>query len=201
MKTDVIVVGGFHEIIELCEECSLNVVGIIDNQLVGAYYGIPIIGTDKDAEVLFPQYKSCRVIITPDSPRVRENLANQYKSIGFGFTTVISPFAHVSKYSEIGEGTVIQSGVNVSAATKIGRFCKLNSCCNVMHDNIIGDFTTIAPNAVLLGRVMVERGAYIGANSTVLPEIVVNKGAIVGAGAVVTRNVSVGVTVKGVPAK
>lgn len=201
MKTDVIIVGGFHEVIELCEDCGLNVVGIIDNQLSGSYYGIPVIGTDDDAENLYPHYKSCKLIITPDSPRVRERLVNKYKFIGYEFATVVSPSAHVSKFAEIGEGTVVQSGVNVSAATTIGRFCKLNTCCNVMHDNSIGDFTTIAPNVVLLGRVKVEYGAYIGANATVLPEIVVEKGAIVGAGSVVTRNVSECATVKGVPAK
>ena len=201
MKTDVIIVGGFHEIIELCEECGLNVVGIIDNELKDSYCGVPIIGKDEDAERLFSKYGNCKVIITPDSPKVREKLVDLYKTIGYEFATVISPLAHISKYAEIGEGTVIQSGANVSAATKIGRFCKLNSCCNVMHDNVISDYTTIAPNAVLLGRVTTGKKSYIGANSTILPNISIGEGSTVGAGAVVTRNVDAYIIVKGVPAK
>ena len=201
MKSDVIIVGGFHEVIELCEECGLNVVGIIDNELVGTYYGIPVIGTDNDAEMLYSIYKDCKIIVTPDSPKVREKLVNLYQTIGFEFATLISPLAQISKYAEIGEGTVIQSGVNVSAATIIGRFCKLNSCCNVMHDNRIADFTTIAPNAVLLGRVEVGERAYVGANSTVLPELSIGANSMVGAGAVVTRDVVENSIVKGVPAK
>ncbi len=201
MKSDVIIVGGFHEIIELSTECGLNVVGIIDNELVGNYYSVPVIGTDDDAEMLFPEYHGCKVIITPDSPITRKKLVNLYKAIGYEFATVISPHAHISKHAEIGEGTVIQSGVNVSAATKIGCFCKLNSCCNVMHDNTIADYTTIAPNAVLLGRVRTGKGVYVGANATVLPNISIGEGAIVGAGAVVTHNVVESLTVKGVPAK
>lgn len=201
MKNDVIIVGGFHEIIEVCEECGLNVVGIIDNELHDAYYGVPIIGKDEDAERLFPKYGSCKIIITPDSPKIREKLVNLYKTIGYKFATVISPFSHISKYAEIGEGTVIQAGVNVSAATKIGCFCKLNSYCNVMHDNEIGDYTTIAPNAVLLGRVTTGKKSYIGANSTILPNISIGTGSTVGAGAVVTRDVVESVIVKGVPAK
>lgn len=201
MKSDVIIVGGFHEIIELCDECGLKVVGIIDNELVGTYYGVPVIGTDDDAEQLFSQYGSCKVVITPDSPKIREKLVSLYKAIGYEFATVISPLAHISKYAEIGEGTVVQSGANVSAATKIGRFCKLNSCCNVMHDNVINNYTTIAPNAVLLGRVTTGGKSYIGANSTILPNIIIGAGSTVGAGAVVTRNVDANVIVKGIPAK
>lgn len=201
MKTDVVIVGGFHEIIELCEECSFNVVGIIDNELHDNYYGVPIIGKDEDAELLFAKYGGCKVIITPDSPKVREKLVILYKAIGYEFATVISPLAHISKYANIGVGTVIQAGVNVSAATKIGCFCKLNSYCNVMHDNVIGDYTTIAPNAVLLGRVNTGKGSYIGANSTILPNNNIGASSTVGAGAVVTHDVAECVIVKGVPAK
>lgn len=201
MNTDVVIVGGFHEIIELCGECGLNVVGIIDNSLHDSYYGVPVIGNDADAESLYSKYRGCELIIAPDFPKVREKLVGRYKSLGYRFATVISPFAHVSKYSVIGEGTIIQSGVNVSSATQIGSFCKLNCYCNVMHDNNIGDFTTVAPNAVLLGRVTIGIASYVGANSTLLPNIKIGSGATVGAGAVVTRDVADNIIVKGVPAK
>lgn len=201
MKTDVIIVGGFHEIIELCEECGLKVVGIIDNELRDSYYGVPVIGKDEDAERLFAQYGGCKVIITPDSPMVREKLVNLYRAIGYKFATLISPLAHISKSADIGEGTIIQAGVNVSSATKIGCFCKLNSYSNLMHDNVIGDYSTIAPNAVLLGRVTTGKGAYIGANSTILPSINIGIGSTVGAGAVVTKDVHSQLVVVGVPAK
>ena len=201
MKTEVIIVGGFHEIIELCEECELNVIGIIDNELVESYYGIPIIGTDKDAEKLYPKYCGCKVVITPDAPRVREKLVYLYKKIGYEFATVVSPLAKISKYAKIGEGSVIQSGVNVSSATEIGCFCKLNCNSIVMHDNRIEDYTTIAPNAVLLGYVQIGKSAYIGANSTILPNVKIGSGTTVGAGAVVTKDIDSNVIVKGVPAK
>lgn len=201
MKTDVIIVGGFHEIIELCEECNFNIEGIIDNYLEGVYYGVPIIGKDEDAKRLFKQFNSCKVIITPDSPKVRKDLVHLYKTIGFKFATIISPFAHISKYAEIGIGSVIQSGARISAATKIGCFCKLNCNCNVMHDNLIGDYTTIAPNAVSLGRVKIGEMVYIGANSTILPEIIIGDNSIIGAGAVVTKDIHSDDIVIGVPAK
>ena len=201
MKTNVILVGAFHEVIELCEECRYDIVGIIDNNIIGEYYGIPIIGKDSDAKSLFFHYGNCKLIITPDSPIVRKKLVDYYNSIGYKFATLVSPLAKISKYADIGEGNVIQSGVNVSSNTHIGNFCKLNTYCNVMHDNIIGNFCSIAPNAVLLGRVTIGNQVYIGANSTILPEITVEDKAVVGAGSVVTKIVKTGTTVKGVPAK
>ena len=198
---DVILVGAFHEVVELCEDCDINIVGIIDNNLTGSFLGIPIIGTDNDATRLYQEFSHCQLVITPDMPKVREKLYQLYAREGFEFATIISPKATISRSAKIGRGTVIQSGVNVSAATTIGSFVKLNTNANVMHDDVVGDFATIAPNAVLLGYVNIEKTAYIGANSTVLPHLNIGEGALVGAGAVVTKNVDANLIVKGVPAK
>ena len=198
---EVILVGAFHEMVELCVDCGIHIAGIIDNNLTGSFLGIPIIGTDDDAARLYQEYPHCELVITPDLPKIREKLVQLYTHAGFEFATIISPKANISRSAEIGRGTVIQSGVNVSAATKIGNFVKLNTNANVMHDNVVGDYTTIAPNAVLLGYVNIEKSAYIGANSTILPHLSIGKGALVGAGAVVTKNVDAKIIVKGVPAK
>ena len=201
MKIDVILVGGFHEMIELCEDCGLNIVGIIDNNLIGNYFGYPVVGKDCDAEALFTEYGKAKIIVTPDPPNLRKKLVEYYKSIGYSFIKVISPQAKVSRYAKIGDGTVIQSGVNVSSSTIIGSFCKLNTNCNIMHDNIVEDYATIAPNAVSLGGVRVGESSYIGANCTILPGMAIGSNSVVGAGSVVTHNIANGKTVKGVPAK
>jgi sugar O-acyltransferase (sialic acid O-acetyltransferase NeuD family) len=198
---DVILVGAFHEVVELCDDCGVRIVGIIDKNLIGSYLGIPIIGTDNDAVRLYQEYSHCQLVITPDSPKVREKLFQLYFQAGFDFAPIISPKANISRSAKISRGTIIQSGVNVSSATIIGSFVKLNTNANVMHDNVVGDFATIAPNAVLLGYVHVGESSYIGANSTILPHIRIGSGSTVGAGAVVTKDVNNNVIVKGVPAK
>lgn len=201
MKTDVILVGGFHEIIELCQDCGYNIIGIIDNEKEGQYYNIPILGKDSDASFLYNEHKRHKIIVTPDTPSVRRRLVELYQGIGYEFISLISPKANISRYASIGKGTVIQAGVNVSTASKVGDFCKLNTNCNIMHDNIIDNFVTIAPNAVSLGYVNIEEAAYIGANSTILPKLRIGHGSVVGANAVVTKDVLPGQVVKGNPAK
>ena len=201
MKQQILIIGAYHEMIELCEDCGYEVVGIFDNEYEDEYYGVKIVGKDADAERLYEQYKDILVVITPFMPAVRKRLFNLYSTIGYKFATIISPDAKVSRYSTIGEGTVIQSGVNVAANTHIGRCVKLNTMCNIMHDNEIGDFVTVSPNAVTLGYVKIENRAFLGANCTILPNLTVGERATVGAAAVVTKNVQADKVVKGNPAK
>ena len=201
MVNKVILVGGFHEMIELCEDCGYSIVGIIDNTISTNYWNYPIIGTDGDCQELYKKYADIPLVITPDAPIVRKNLFQLYAKVGFHFETVISPSARISRSATIGIGSVIQSGVNVSSNALIGDFVKLNTLCNVMHDCDINDFATVAPNAVLLGKVSIGEGAYIGVNSTTLPYKKIGVSSIVGAGAVVTKDVEDYSVVKGVPAE
>lgn len=196
----IILIGGFQEIIELCELAGYEVVGIIDNN-PNTNCEHAIIGTDSNAYEVFRKYPDIPVAIVPDDPSVRKKLVNHYSAIGFKFENLISPKAILSRSARVGEGVVLQSGVNISANATIGKFVKINTLANIMHDCVVGDFSTVGPNAVLLGRVKVGESSYLGANCTILPEISVGHNVIVGAGAVVTKNVGDGMVVVGNPAR
>jgi UDP-N-acetylbacillosamine N-acetyltransferase len=200
MITKAIIVGAFHEIIELTEELEIEIIGLIDNEKVGTYLNYPVLCNDKDASKLSSEYKLAQVIITPDRPSIRYNLSNLYSGMGFNFLSLTSKGAKVSKSAVINIGTIIQHGVNISSEVIIGRFVKLNTFCNIMHDSQIGDFTTIAPNAIVLGNVGIGKSCYIGSNSTILPNIQICDNVIIGAGAVVTKNIQLPGTYFGVPA-
>jgi sugar O-acyltransferase (sialic acid O-acetyltransferase NeuD family) len=197
----VILVGGFHEIIELCDLAGVEILGIIDSIESEYHNGIKVLGSDDDAGKIFKQYPDIPAIITPDSSSTRKRLSILYGSIGFKFYTLISPKAIVSKSAKIGTGVVIQSGVNISASVEIKDFVKVNSLANIMHESMIYQFTTIAPNAILLGKVLVSEESYIGANSAILPNKSIGSNSTVGAGAVVTKDVPQFSIVAGNPAK
>ena len=97
MNDRIIIIGGFHEIIELAEELNLRIVGLIDNEKIGTYYSYQVLGTDYDIDILFKQYSHLPLLITPDEPLLREALYLKYQSKGFLFTSLISKNAKISK--------------------------------------------------------------------------------------------------------
>lgn len=198
---DIIVVGGFIEIIELCESLDYSIVGIIDRNGALEMYGYPVIGDDEKFKEIHQNYKGIKLILTPDKPSLRNEIYNFYRECNFLYPQIISPLAQISKSAKIGVGTVIQSACNVSSETVIGKFVKLNTFSNVMHNSTINDFTTIAPNAVILGHVDIGSHCYIGSNSTILPYIKIADEVTIGAGAIVTKNIEVPGVYAGNPAK
>lgn len=197
----VLLVGGFHEIVELCERCGRQIVGILDGELAAPYRGHPVLGGDDRAGEIHTLYPAVPVVLSPDSPETRRRLARRYEALGFGFDTLVDPGATMSATAEVGRGVLVHVGANVSANTRLGDFVRVNACANVMHDVEVGESATIAPSAVLLGDVTVGAGCYIGAAAVLLPGIIVGEAAVVGAGAVVTKDVPAGVTVAGNPAR
>lgn len=197
----IIIVGAFHEIIELAEECGKKIAGIIDNKLKDTYMGYKILGTDKMSKMIRQEYKLEKLILSPDLPKIRNKLFHFYSELNWEFDTLISPESRLSKGVIIEEGSIIHRFVNISNNTKIGKFVRVNVSANIMHDCQLGEFSTVAPNAVILGNINVGNEVYIGANSTILPNLIIGDCSMVGAGSVVTKNVKGNTTVVGNPAR
>ena len=200
---DIILIGGFSELFELCEECDYNILGYVDNNPFMkelSYYPYKYLGNDDTFP--FSKYKvGTGFIISPDNPLDRERLAEKLKIYGLKYINLISTKANISRSCLFGTGIVIQFGCNVSSLTRIGDFVKINTYANIMHNVQIGDYTTIAPNAVILGFVNIERKCYIGANSSILPHITICEDVIIGAGTVVTKDITEPGTYVGIPAR
>ena len=203
---EVILIGGFPETYELCEEVGVDVRGIIDfdaKVVAGtpyAYLGEDRAWLESNKDLIGAQ-NDLRFFVTPDKPALRKKIVALYESYGCRFATLVSPTATVSKNVEMAEGVVVQTLAAVMSCSKIGKCSRINVRATVMHHATIGECVTVAPGAVVLGYVTIGDGAYVGANATVLPYVKIGKGAVIGAGAVVTKDVPDGETWIGVPAR
>ena len=128
-------------------------------------------------------------------------LSDYLRSCGVAPGTVISEYASVSPSASIGVGSQILNGALVAARASLGRECIVNHGAQIDHESSLGDGVHLAPGAILCGCVRVGDRAFLGAGCVVLPRLEIGDGATVGAGAVVTRNVPVGATVVGNPAR
>jgi len=120
----------------------------------------------------------------------------------------LMPGVEVGKNTSIGERTFLGSGV------KVGEGCRIQNGVFAPEGVALRDQVFIGPNVTFTNvkRPTAEGGGYfepttvwdravIGANATIICGIDIAQDAFVAAGAVVTKDVLVGETVKGVPAK
>lgn len=114
----------------------------------------------------------------------------------------------------IGNHTRIKHFVEIQGDVIIGQFCKIESYVFIPEGTRIGNFVFIGPGTILtndispratgdwkMAPVKIEDDVTVGAGAIILPGITLHQGCLVGAGAVVTKDVEVGITVVGNPAR
>lgn len=110
---------------------------------------------------------------------------------------------------EIGEGTTVGAFCDIGG--KIGKNCKIQAGVKIPPLVSIGDNVFIGADTVFtndkyppsnnLEETFVGYGAMIGANCTILPGLTIGKNSKLGAGSVLTKDLPIGETWVGVPAK
>jgi sugar O-acyltransferase (sialic acid O-acetyltransferase NeuD family) len=135
-------------------------------------------------------------------PKTRKTLCEKFENIEGNLKSVISPYAHLSRFAgEIGLGSNILTGAVIENDTSIGKGVLINVNAVIHHDVNIGDFSEVSPGAKILGNVNIGDECLVGSNAVVLPNLNIGNNVIIGAGAVVTRDISSNKVVVGVPAK
>jgi UDP-2-acetamido-3-amino-2,3-dideoxy-glucuronate N-acetyltransferase len=142
--------------------------------------------------------------------------------VELGEGVVVQSFVNLYGCS-IGDGTRIGPFVEIQRGAVVGARCKIQSHTFVCAGVTIGDEVFVGHGVMFVNDkrprattedgvfqgdddwellpIVVEPRASIGSGAVVLGGVTIGAGALVGAGAVVTRDVALGATVAGVPAR
>jgi len=120
---------------------------------------------------------------------LRTKLYQHFKTHGYQFSSVISPYAIISPYATLAEGVQIMANSVIQTGAIIGENSIINTAAVIEHDCNIGSHNHIAPGAVLSGSVRTGEHVHIGTGASVIQGVNIDKNVVVGAGAVVSKNV------------
>ena len=191
MKKIILVGGGGHckAVIDVLEQQNkYEIIGIIDKlEKVGSkIFNYEVIADDAKLNILVKDYPYAFITIGHiKSPSLRIKLFNLVKESGFLLPTIVSPRAHVSKYSSIGEGTIIMHDAIINANSIIGNNCIINSKALIEHDTIVSDHCHISTNATINGGVTIGSNCFIGSNVTTNNNIKISDNSFIKAGSLV----------------
>ena len=184
--------GHAHSCIDVLEsQKKYAISGLVEQNTTGkkSVLGYPILGTDNDLESLRKTYHNAVIAIGQIKNHEPRKLAyEKLKKLDFDLPTIISPHAHISSHSQIGEGTIVMHNVIINANTSIGYNCIINNKVLIEHDVKVGNHCHISTSAVINGEVIVKNKSFIGSNATVKQSIVVAEESVVGAGIFVKNN-------------
>jgi sugar O-acyltransferase (sialic acid O-acetyltransferase NeuD family) len=192
----ILIGGGGHckaciDVIE--EEGKYVIQGILDtSEKKGqSILNYSIVGNDNDiAAYISKGYSFFITIGQIKSAQLRKNIYQKLKAGNATIATVISPKAHVSKYSKIGIGTIIMHTATINAGAVIGDNCIINTGCNIEHDVEVGCHCHISTHAVVNGDCKIGDEVFIGSNSVLSNGIAIGNGLSIGAGAVVVKSIA-----------
>ncbi len=133
-------------------------------------------------------------------PATRRSLVERaVVSGGAPSAALVDPRAALHPTSRLAPGTVVSGFVWLSPQVGVEEHCWIGYGSKIGHDTTVGSHSSLMPGAFVGGDCRVGSGVLIGANATVLQGLTIGDGAVIGAGSVVTRDVSEGSVVTGVP--
>jgi sugar O-acyltransferase (sialic acid O-acetyltransferase NeuD family) len=143
-----------------------------------------------------------RFVLGLAKPRVREMMAEKFRSQGGVLHTVLSRNASYGTFENIiGDGVCVLQKCVIENSNEIGEGSLIHVGSFISHDVQIGKYCEISPYAKLLGQVKIDDYVSIGTGAIIMPKVTIGEGAIIGAGSVVTKNVESNTVVVGIPAK
>jgi len=194
MNKIILIGGGGHckSVIDVIEqENKFEIAGIIDKPelLNSKILRYPVIGNDSDLKILAKKYKYA--LVTVGQIKYSSTRAKLYQlavEARFTLPSVISPHAHVSKYSIVGKGTVVMHKAVINSNSIIGNNCIINSCSLIEHDVKVGDNCHISTGAIINGHSQIGNDTFLGSGSIVKNGVSISQKKIISFGSVVSKD-------------
>lgn len=102
-------------------------------------------------------------------PGVRRTVAEDLRSRGARFMTLVHHTAMVADSAVIAPGAIVCPYAVVSANATIGECAILNYHASAAHDASIGDYAVLSPYAAVGGGAVLEHDVFVGLHGTVGP--------------------------------
>ncbi|MDQ0956286.1 sugar O-acyltransferase (sialic acid O-acetyltransferase NeuD family) [Streptomyces sp. B4I13] len=201
MTLHIVGAGGFgRETLDAVRAAAAapEVVFVDEYPAVAAVDGCPVLLPGQ--WVAAPDGQRNEFVVAIADADARRRLARQFEGHGMRAATVIDPRAVVSPGARVGRGCVVLGQAFISTGTVLGAHVQVNYQASIGHDTVIEDFVTILPGANIAGGVSVGAGSTVGSNAAVLQGRRIGPSVMVGAAALVTRDVTAGQLVIGIPA-
>jgi sugar O-acyltransferase (sialic acid O-acetyltransferase NeuD family) len=162
----------------------------------------PILGNDRELPELLAT--GCHALVTVGqikTARVRQRLYEMLVRLEAKIPVIKSPFAHVSKYAELGVGTIAMHGVIVNARSNVGENCIVNSHALIEHGVRVGDHCHVSTGARINGDVNVGEGCFIGSGVVIRQGVTIGSDVFIDAGQVVLTDIPSGSYIRSSHAK
>ena len=162
----------------------------LPNQVGAKHFGYEVIGTDRELEVFFMQFKFALITVGQiESSKVRIRLYERLKTIGFKVPSIKSKSAYVSDHAVISDGTIIMHNVVINSGVQIGENCIINTSSLIEHDVKIANHSHISTGVTINGGVRIGINTFIGSRSIIRENLSIGDNCVIGMGTILLNNI------------
>jgi sugar O-acyltransferase (sialic acid O-acetyltransferase NeuD family) len=151
-------------------------------------FGFPVISSAEFQKTVSPRGVVLFAPLTKGS--ARKEVFLRFKSLGYTFTSYVSPRAEVWDLSMVGENCYIQECNNIQYGTRFGDNCLFWAGNHIGHHGTIGSHVTFTSHCVLSGGCTIEDLCYFGVNSTIGDGITICANVFLGMGGTANKSIT-----------